>query len=38
MFMRVKTLKENNILFNERYFIYLEDFIGCGNLISFIDF
>lgn len=26
MFMRVSTLKENNIFFDERYFMYLEDF------------
>lgn len=26
MFMRLSTLKENNIFFDERYFMYLEDF------------
>lgn len=26
MFMRISTLKENNIFFDERYFMYLEDF------------
>lgn len=26
MFMRVSTIKENNIFFDERYFMYLEDF------------
>ena len=26
MFMRVSTLKDNNIFFDERYFMYLEDF------------
>lgn len=26
MFLRVSTLKENNIFFDERYFMYLEDF------------
>ncbi|MBP3742145.1 MAG: glycosyltransferase [Treponema sp.] len=26
MFMRVSTLRENNIFFDERYFMYLEDF------------
>jgi GT2 family glycosyltransferase len=26
MFLRVKTLKEKNILFDERFFMYFEDF------------
>ena len=32
MFLRLKAIKENNIYFDERYFMYLEDFDLIRNL------